>query len=421
MREGASGGDRLAMVLSFSSFFVFPAIPAGRSGAITFSDMLAAGLIVLWLPRLRTSEWWPAALLLAPIVLSAWSIVMAGTAVAPSAVMRSVAAEAMSLMVMVPTLRLLRDGHGEAFLLGAACAILVHVAMGAYQVFAFDRLEFPFIALMNTNPSQALLAEDPATYAEYVKRPFGLFAEPSAMTACIGPWLVVITSALLSPHGLRGRLRRSILALALGGGLWLAVKSRSGMSAAIVGGTAVTALAAALAWRRSVGGRTVGLAAAAVMAVASAVWLSQNAAARFDLAENQSWRARLDSIMLVTHILSPPTGTQPAAYVVTGLGPGQSYSAVNTTQLKYQTGGNVTAVWSIGLNYALENGLLAVAALLSVLGCAAWSIWTSRQRVAGAAFMLVWLTGIFVATSYFGQPALWTGLAALLSWRFIAP
>ncbi len=419
MPDGGSWRARLAFVVSFSAFFVFPALPIGNTGAITIPFVLAAALAVLWLPRLRPSDWWPFAWLVAPAVLSAWYVIAVGSALLPATVPRAVAATAMSIFVLVPALRLLREGHGEHFVLGAAAAILVHAALGAYQVWSFERLEFPFADLMRTNPAQALLAQDPATYAEWVKRPFGLFAEPSAMAACVGPWLVVITSALFAPSGARSRARTALLMASLGGGVWLVVASKSGLSAAVIGGCALTAIGAALSWRRGVGARTAALIVGTVVAVWSATWLGENARARFDVAENESWQARLDSLQLGMTSLAVTIPSRDR--FLGGVGPGQSYAAVNSTQLKYQTGADVTAVWSVGLNYALENGLLAIAAMIVLAGCAAWSIWASRERLAGLAFGLVWVTGVFVATSYVGQPALWTGLAALLSWRSVAP
>ncbi len=410
---------RLAIVVSFSAFFVFPAVPIGNTGAITIPFVLAVALALLWLPRLEPSDWWPFVWLLAPAVLSGWYVIVAGSAILPGTVPKAVAATAMSIFVLVPALRLLREGHGEQFVLGAAAAIVVHAAIGAYQVWSFERLEFPFADLMRTNPAQALLAQDPANYAEWVKRPFGLFAEPSAMAACIGPWLVAITSALFAPVRARSRARTLLLAAALGGGTWLVVASRSGLSAAVVGGCALTAIGAAFSWRRGVGARTAALVVAAVVAVASATGLAENAKARFDIGENDSWRARLDSLQLGATALAASIPSR--ARFLGGVGPGQSYAALNSTQLRYRTGADVTAVWSVGLNYALENGLLAVAAMLVLAGFAAWSIWASRERLAGAAFATVWATGVFLATSYVGQPALWTGLAALLSWRCLAP
>ncbi len=416
--------DRLragvALLVSFSSFFVFPALSIGRTAAITIPVALASVVVLVSLPRVKLSECAPYAWIMVPALVSGWYVLLAGTAFAPDVVPKTVVAMALSFVVVVPALGLLRAGCGDQFVLGAALAIVVHAALGAYQVFAFARSEFPFADLMNTNPGLALVAQDPDTYAEYVKRPFGLFAEPSAMAACVGPWLVVIARAVFSRSGGASRPRTLLLALALASGLWLVVASKSGMAAPIVTGTALTAFAAAFAWRRrSVATRAAALVMSGTIAVGSVLWLTQNARARFDLPENESWQARLVSIEVGARSVAASIDSGDG--LLGGVGPGQAYFAVNSSDRRYQAGHGVTAVWSVGLNYALENGLLGIGALLWLAACAAWSIWTSRDRFAGAAFGAVWLTGIFFATSYVGQPALWTGLAALLSWRFVAP
>jgi hypothetical protein len=410
---------RVALLVSFSAFFVFPALPIGRTAALTIPVALASVIVVASLLRLKLSECSPFAWIMVPVVVSGWYVLFVGTALAPEVVPKAIIATAMSLVVVIPAVRLLRGGYGDQFVLGAALAILVHAALGAYQVFAFERSEFPFGELMNTNPGLALVAQDPETYAEYVKRPFGLFAEPSAMAACIGPWLVVIARAVFSRSGRGSRRRTLVLAGALASGLWLVVASKSGMSAPIVVGTALTAFGAAFSWkRRSVATRTAALVLGGAIALGSVIWLAENASARFDLPENESWQTRLESLKAGARSLAASIDS--GGSFLGGVGPGQAYFAVNSSDRRYQAGHGVTAVWSIGLNYALENGLLGVAAMLWVAACAAWSIWGSRDRFAGAACAAVWLTGIFFATSYVGQPALWTGLAALLSWRFVA-
>jgi hypothetical protein len=409
---------RVALLLSFSAFFVFPALPIGRTAALTIPVALAGVVVLALLPRLKLSECSPYAWLMAPAVMSGGYVLFAGTALAPGVVPKSVAATAMSLVVIIPAMRLLRAGHGDQFVLGAALAILVHAALGAYQVYAFERVEFPFIDLMNTNPGLGLVAQGAATYAEYVKRPFGLFPEPSAMAACVGPWLVLIARAVFSRSSGGSRSRTLVLALALASGLWLVVASKSGMSASIVAGTALAAFSAALSWRRrSVATRAAALVMGGAIALGSVIWLTKNASARFDLPENESWQARLESLEVGVRSLAASIDS--GEYFLGALGPGQAYLAVNSSDRRYQAGHDVTAVWSVGLNYALENGLFGILCMLWVAACAVWSIWASDDRFAGAVFAALWLNGIFFATSYVGQPALWTGLATLLSWRFI--
>jgi hypothetical protein len=410
---------RLAALLSFSAFFAFPALAVGRTTAITIPVVLGGVLTLLWARRLRPPEWSPYAWLLGPAVLSGALVLVAGVALAPDVVPKSVIALAMPLVVVIPARRLLRAGHGEPFVLGAAAAILVHAALGAYQSWAFDRGEFPFVALMRTNPAMSLLTEDVATYVEYVKRPFGLFAEPSAMAACLGPWLVIVTAALFAPAPAdapaRSRGRTALLAAALAAGLALVVASKSGLSAVVVAGTAAAALAAALGGRRRTLARGAALVLSGAVAVAALFWIERNAGERFDLGQNDSWQARLDSLRLALRWLGDSADA--GARFAIGLGPGQSYPAVHATAVKYQVGGGVEAVWSVGLNYAVETGLLGLCAIVALVAAGARSIWRSPARIAGAACAAVWLTAVFVATSYAGQPALWTALAALLSWR----
>ncbi len=406
---------RLAGVVAFSSFFVFPAIPVGNTAALTVPFMLTLGLVALWLPRLRTAEWWPYAAVMGPVAISACFCLMLGTALAPAIAPKALVATGVAFLSVIPARRLLRDGHGDAFVTGAAYAILVHAAIGAYQVFAFERGEFPFAGTMRTNPAMALLTEDIPTYVAYVKRPFGLFAEPSAMAACIGPWLVVLAHALFAPRRERPARRTALLALALAGGSALVVASKSGLAAPIVLGTAITAFAAALSGRRGFGTRGAALLMGVAIAVASAAWLTEHAGSRFELARNDSWQARLGSLELGVQSLAASTDS--ARDFLVGVGPGQSYAAVNSTVLKYKVDAGVTAVWSIGLGHAMETGLLGILGMIALAAAAAVSIWTSRARVAGAACAVVWLAGALIGTSLFGQPALWTGLAALLSWR----
>jgi hypothetical protein len=410
---------RVALLLSFSSFFVFPALPVGRTAALTIPVVLAGGMVLASLARVKLSECSAYAWIMIPALASGCYVLFAGTAFAPEVVPKALVVMAISLIVVIPALRLLRAGYSDEFVLGAALAIVVQAALGAYQVVAFARSEFPFADLMNTNPGQALIAQDPDTYAEYVKRPFGLFAEPSAMAACVGPWLVVIARAVFSRSSGVARPRTWVLALALASGLWLVVVSKSGMAVPIVVGTALTGCAAGFsARRRGIATRAAALVLGGAVALASVTWLTQNASSRFDLSENDSWQARLESLQVGVRSLAASLDSKES--LLGGVGPGQAYFAVNSSDRRYQAGHSVTAVWSVGLNYALENGLLGIVAMLWVAACAVWSIWASRDRFVGAVCAAMWLTGILFATSYIGQPALWTGLATLLSWRFVA-
>ncbi len=406
---------RLAFLLSFSSFFMFPAIPLGQTVGLTIPYVLAALLAVVWIRRFTTSEWQPFAWAMAPLVISGAYVLLVGRALAPDVVPKAIVLMAMTLLVLIPTRHLFRAGHGEQLILGAAFAILVHAALGAYQVLAFERAEFPFAAVMRTNPSMAMTADGMETYVAWVRRPFGLFAEPSAMAACVGPWLVLISTALFTrPAGGGVRRHRAVLAVALVSGLALVVVSQSGLAVPIAAASAAPALRAAFASRRAAPARLAALLVSVGIVCASAVWLTGNAASRFDMAQNESWRLRLGSLELALAALE--SGDD----LLVGIGPGQSIAHLRSTSMRDRAPGGVTAIWSVTLTYAIETGLVGVLCMLVLGGVMALSILDSRAPLPGAACAAVWVIGLLVGTSYPQQPALWTAMAALLSWRTIA-
>lgn len=417
MRESppARGRQRAALVLSFSSFFVFPALPIGRTTGLAIPYVLATLLSILWLGRTRRSEWLPLALMMAPLVLSASYVLGIGAALAPDVVPKLVAVLAISFVIVVPIRYLFRTGYGGPVVLGAALAIIVQAVLGAYQYFAYERNEYPFADIMNTNPGMAMSPSAMETYALYVRRPFGLFAEPSAMAACLGPWLVLISVALFSEHvHPRFRERRTVLLAALVSGLSLVVLSRSGQAVPIALGAAAPAILAAFKSRRRAIVRWATLLVGMAIVGGASTWLATRAAARFSLSDNESWQMRLASLKTALSYIAYD------ANVLFGVGPGQSAVQLGTATIGGYSGGGVTAVWSVTLAYAMETGFIGVASMLTVCVLIGRAIWMSRGRIEGVACGGVWLVGVLVGTSYSQQPALWSAMAALLSWREIA-
>ncbi len=349
-----------------------------------------------------------------PILSGTWCLAT-GSALEPMIVLKMTAMMALNFLIVVPARHLLRGGFGEHFVLGAAMAIVVHAALGAYQVIAFKRGAFPFSAIMATNPGMAMSAETTELYHEYVRRPFGLFAEPSAMAACIGPWLVLISHSLFSPRsGAAARKHTTLLALGLAAGLALLVFSQSGLGVAIVLAVPIPAIAAAFSARWSPIARGTALLLASAAVVGTTLWLLSEASSRFELAQNDSWQSRLASLEFGLEVLGSSSN------ILLGLGPGQMYPHLQSTMLRARAPGGITNIWSVALTYAIETGFIGLFSML-ILGLSiAVAIQVSRARSTVIACALIWLTGLVVATSYLQQPALWTTLAVLLSWWSVA-
>jgi hypothetical protein len=414
-RSLSRGHARAAFLLSFSSFFIYPAIPISANTGLGLPSLLAGALAFMWVGQICCSDWAPFAWMMAPLVLSASFVLLAGTAIAPDVALKSVAALGMAFVVVVPTGYLLRTGHGEPFLHGTACAIIVQSALGAYQAFEFERSRFPFAELMRTSPGLAMTPETIDTYVEYVKRPFGLFPEPSAMAACLGPWLALIAVALFTPTVQeRFRRHRTLLMVALASGLGLVALSKSGQALPIAAATSLCAVLPAFTWRGRPAARAAALLAGLAIVGGTAAWINSGAASRFEFDQNGSWQARLASLDVAIQSL-----TRMDSRFFFGIGPGQTTWELRSAAMSGVAASGITAVWSGTLMYAMETGVFGLVCMLVLGRAIARSIWTSSAPAGGAACAAVWLFGITFGTSCVVLPPLWTAMAALLTWRSV--
>src|SRR5204862_5308134 len=82
------------------------------------------------------------------------------------------------------------------------------------------------------------------TIVEYIRRPFGLFPEPSAMSSSLAPWVVLWLAEAAGVLRLReepGRWRRALFVTAAVSALALILLSRSGHSMILVSALMVVA------------------------------------------------------------------------------------------------------------------------------------------------------------------------------------
>jgi hypothetical protein len=315
----------------------------------------------------------------------------------------------LSCLAIVPV-QLCAPRYGPHLLNGIAAAMLVHTAVGLWQLYGFTRGEFPLAGLY-VNPSFLSVQDNAETIVRYVQRPFGLFPEPSAMSASLAPWVLILFSlsfGLIRLRSALGGMQRFIFGAAALAGLGLVIVSRSGHAAAVCVG--VVALVAAWFVRARATSRTF-LVVAAVFGVflplvvyLAAVSVGDRLGGKTAFG-NSSWGERADSLVygfdlvasgdLATHLLGTGVGQMsPAIQAATGL----------------------NAVFSVFLTYLFETGVVGGIALAWV-GCFLLRQWSaSRFDMTFALVGLVWLVGVTVITSYEQLLPLWMTLGWLTVW-----
>ena len=415
-------GPRLAFVFGFASMFVFPAIPIGNTQAIDATLILTAALILLR-PAVIFGPGLPLILLvIVPLVQSSLIARITG-AIDPPLMAKTVVAYFLCVLPLLAGCELMRSGRLREVLIGVSFALPVHALVAIYQIISFEHGFFPLFDLMATNPGMAMSPEIAAINAQLIQRPFGLFAEPSAMTACVGPWLVLIVAFMANQdRWLALRINSWILALAVTAGFFLMAASRSGQAVINLAGIAL-ALVASLAGKRNASthrGRFWALVAVATLLVATAISLKSGFSAEttssgetyLEDRTGGSWAGRLTSIGFVSTALLHDVGT-----FLFGVGAGQSYSMIQShARFARDLPPGVDTVWSVTGSYAIETGVFGLLCIGAIAWLAAVSIWQSTERSLGVVCALIWLTAVLFATSYAGQPSLWFFLAVLLNW-----
>jgi hypothetical protein len=412
-------------LFALTSFFPNPSLSLGGNTGMQAGQivaLLSVPIVAVWgLPKRQTL----ALLFLSlPVLVSALLVVVTGHALSNDVLTSSMISEFLVLFVLVlPIGTIVSKRYAVPLLSGAACAIVVHAIVGANQVYWFAQDVFPLTWLYQ-NPAfhGGVGATSLETWALYVKRPFGLFPEPSAMAASTGPWLVLIVGILLYPR-LRYGLTRGTLIL-----LVLAVVSGIGLDIAGQSGYTIWLLASLLlvtlptlkhnALRLHRPKSLLVLIAFVVIAVATVELYVTFIDTRVNAQLNDSWSARMGSIIwAVSYLVASPSN------LLLGLGPGQSYLILNSVSMSNPAlphlgngGEAVTAVWSIVINYIQETGLLGALAWVLILIMVVQAIVQSSARLIGLGCLVAWLAAVVLTTSYASMLPVWLFLGLLLGW-----
>jgi hypothetical protein len=413
--------DRVAArVFACSCFFPYPALAVGGNTGLQLSQAFALAGAPLLCARAPGRPLRALLLVLAPIYLSALvNSMLDGTPSAELLPKESVALT-LAMLPLWPADWLMQRGLFRDVLAAACAAVAVHALIGLYQVYSFTHDEFPLLFLYR-NPSFKSMELWHRAYALYVKRPCGLFPEPSAMGASLGPWLVVLAGLLIDPsHGRAdgwGGGRTAVVALACG--FSLVALSRSGSTFAIMGSVLAVCVGKVPGWFRSSFGLgkllKAGLVLLAVASVAgyAALWLSQGFQDRVD----SSWGLRGASI------LAGLTSNSDPASLTFGVGPGQSVPIIRRelAGVPLLDDQDDLAIFSLAVCYYMETGLVGGLALLAVLAMVVRAITRSSAALLGLSALATWLVGVVATTSYMPLSAIWLFLGAMLHWDRLFP
>jgi hypothetical protein len=397
------------------AFWIFPLIllPLCLSAAkiaVAGEGVVAACLKAraVWGVSWRGRAFWIFPLILLPLCLSAAKIAVAGDGDV-AACLKAMAVWAVScLAILIPMLYGRR--YATNVLVGAALAMLLHAALGLWQLYSFSSAgAFPFPELY-VNQSFLSVQDNADTIARYTQRPFGLFPEPSAMSSSLAPWVLFYAAHFCGVIKLARRPARwqgTLFAAAAAGGLGLIILSQSGHAAV----TLAALLLFAMAWFMRCGAtlRTY-LAIVAVLGVVLPVvlWfaaLSLGNRVGDSQMGNSSWAERSASLRLGFGMLIDGD----AARAVFGVGVGHVAPALwNVAQ--------IDAVFSVLLTYVYETGLIGLTAVCAI-GIYLARVWKRLGfNLAYAAIAAVWLVGITVTTSYEQLLSLWMVLGWLIAW-----
>jgi len=377
----------------FLSFFPNPALAVlGTSVGLQLVQALVG---LLFFARLRmvvtTTSFRAFIFLLFPLLLSFTVATLAGLVPDVGVALGTYVSTAFTLLSL-PVFGWLSRGRSiDDIVAPVALALVVNGILVIYQIASFQVGSFPFTGWY-TNPSFLNAAEDGDAYATWVARPMGVFPEPSAMAACIGPWAV-----LLLYHGATRRGARPRLALAAGiVGVGSVVLSTSVYAPFVV---ASSLIALAIAARRPNSNR---LAVIVLLVAIGFAFLALNLGEAFwraNLEYNSSSQARLGSIVEGSQL---PLRDAIAFWF--GFGPGQVGIIFASESIPYP------AMWSVLLRWWTDGGVLGFAGLVAVIVMALRRAVTPALRM----LLILWIVSVSIVTSYLALIPIWAFLAFLL-------
>lgn len=305
-------------------------------------------------------------------------------------------------LMAIPVTAHLFQKQPRALLLGVCSALALHGVIGLYQEFSFSRNEFP-LRFLFVNPSFAEYTDEwTAIYAEFVKRPFGLTPEPSALLSFASPWVLLLGWAALDPSRWKGdpyfrlTIPRAIGLLAV---VVTFALSMSGGLAFFAAGAGALAIVYVLRNGNRGPIRTTLILAILVAALwdALSVFLERLESESGQLG---SWNERAISLLLGLRFIGDANFLE--------LWFGYGAGAVSTMAHLAQVTG---AVHSMVLTYVVAYGLIGAIGLVVFVAATLKAVSNTADPVVWLILIGVWASGPLLITNYNQLLALWGFIA----------
>jgi hypothetical protein len=386
-----------------ATFFPYPGLSIGQKSSIPIGILLSP-VLALYLPQLMaiSSRLFSifagvnVAMVLSFLIHSQCADGFEVSFAAKGMVMFNLCFMQLTVGILVARLSLVRLGWCLA-------TVIALNLVATFVMITSENLRFRIIQDIFNHPGfgEQLKMLQAAKHANY--RAAGLFPEPSAMAACLGPWAGYLLWMALEDtrKGLR-----VLAAVSFAGCGLLLLLSVSGF--VILFGLACVIFTL---WELRHRPKH-GLALLGVLGVACAVAFTVgdvnpierlNERIQRSGQQGMSWGERSDSMVFA---LEKWFGGD-AVTLLLGVGPFQSSSIAQQEQ-------GFDGVWSVTLSLLLENGLVgAVFGAYILFLCLRYTV-TSPDRSGRLLMFCLWFVGASITTSYYTLLPLWTALGFLI-------
>jgi hypothetical protein len=406
-------GAAAGLLFGFLCFMPYPAIPVGNATGVQTGSLISLALALPWM----LAPWRSRPLILSAVILAPLTISSAKVAFTDGAELdlcfKSLLVTGLAGVSLLAAQRV-TPRHALAVLTGIAAATLIHVAVGFWQMYSFSRGQFPLLWLY-VNPAFLSVQENVDTIVKYIRRPFGLFPEPSAMSSSLAPWVLFWVAEALGLVRLKGvrpaTWQRAMFVIAALGATALIIVSNSGHAAVTL--AALVGLVGLWFVRcRATSNNYLAILLVFCVAMPLLLWLGATTLSErvgsevgSGMSRGDSWHDRALSLKVGFDLLvdgGPVT-------LFFGLG-----SGLTSPRIKEVAG--FEAVWSVLLPYIYQTGVIGLVAI----GYVAIELFRNWRAVAYsgvfAAVLGVWLVGVTVTTSYGCLLPLWVALGWLTVW-----